>query len=60
MKSDIPAYLGWFSREAAINPAGRMVGCPNPTNCNNVRNVNPTGGLNNNNAYNANGQWPRL
>lgn len=28
---------------------------PNPTNCNNVRNVNASGALNNNNANNAYG-----
>ena len=28
---------------------------PNPSNCNNVRNVNTSGALNNNNANNTNG-----
>ncbi|MFA6837113.1 MAG: hypothetical protein WCR04_12015 [Fibrobacteraceae bacterium] len=30
----------------------------NPWNCNNAANVTPTGALNNNNAYNANGVVP--
>ena len=33
---------------------------PNPSNANNVRNVNTSGALNNNNASNSNGVVPRL
>lgn len=33
----------------------RAVRSPNPSNANNVRNVNPSGTLNNNNANNTNG-----
>lgn len=42
-------------RLAATTPRNWFLRSPNPSNCNNVRNVNSSGALNNNNARNANG-----
>lgn len=46
----------------ALWPSARnwWLGGPNPSNANNVRNVNTSGALNNNNASNSYGVVPRL
>lgn len=40
---------------SVVSGPGALERSPNPSNCNNVRNVTPSGALNNNNANNANG-----
>lgn len=44
-------------RPSAVN---WWLGSSNPSNANNVRNVNTSGAFNNNNANNSNGVVPRL
>lgn len=47
-----------FSLGTPLNARNWFFRSPNPSNANNVRNANTSGGLNNNNANNAYGAVP--
>ena len=42
-------------KPGAVSSTPSVLRSPNPSNANNVRNINPDGALNNNNANNGNG-----
>jgi len=47
--------MNWGRRPVRPGALFEFLRSPNPSNCNNERNVNTSGALNNNNARNTNG-----